>query len=351
MSVSYTAVQWNKHKKRYDLTMVAIMAMYLLAFFAISLAMHQPPHEISIMQLLIRAFGSMAIIMLHIILVIGPLCRLSPKFYPLLYNRRHLGVTMFLMALIHSLLATLWYHAGSSVNPIISIFTANTNYDSLIYFPFQTLGFIALMILFLMAATSHDFWLKNLSPRTWKSLHMLVYLAYGLLIMHVALGVLQTEKHPAYVIITVIGPVTVIALHLAAGWVQLQRDAKTKTIEEGWVHVGDADDIRDGRAKLVHLKNSEPIAVFRHGNQLTALTNVCAHQGGPLGEGKIVDGCVTCPWHGYQYRPEDGQSPPPYAEKVTTYQLRLDGRALYVNAQALPAGTPTPPVILEMIDG
>ena len=27
---------------------------------------------------------------------------------------------------------------------------------------------------------------------------------------------------------------------------------------------------------------------------------------GPLGEGKIVDGCITCPWHGFQYRPQDG---------------------------------------------
>jgi nitrite reductase/ring-hydroxylating ferredoxin subunit len=30
-------------------------------------------------------------------------------------------------------------------------------------------------------------------------------------------------------------------------------------------------------------------------------------QNGPLGEGRIVDGCITCPWHGYQYRPDTGR--------------------------------------------
>jgi len=36
--------------------------------------------------------------LLHIILSIGPLCRLDSRFLPLLYNRRHLGVTMFLLS-------------------------------------------------------------------------------------------------------------------------------------------------------------------------------------------------------------------------------------------------------------
>ena len=42
-----------------------------------------------------------------------------------------------------------------------------------------------------MAATSHDFWLLMLTPRSWKALHMAVYVAYALVVMHVALGYLQ----------------------------------------------------------------------------------------------------------------------------------------------------------------
>ena len=46
--------------------------------------------------------------------------------------------------------------------------------------------------------------------------------------------------------------------------------------------------------------------------RIFALSNVCRHQGGPLGEGRILAGCLTCPWHGYQYHVEDGCSPPPF---------------------------------------
>src|SRR5438477_559630 len=82
--------------------------------------------------------------------------------------------------------------------------------------PFQALGFFALVILFLMAATSHDFWLHNLSAPTWKRLHMMVYVAYALLVAHVALGALQSETSPLLAMVLGIGMATVLALHLAA---------------------------------------------------------------------------------------------------------------------------------------
>jgi nitrite reductase/ring-hydroxylating ferredoxin subunit len=63
----------------------------------------------------------------------------------------------------------------------------------------------------------------------------------------------------------------------------------------------------------------------------------------------VIDGCVTCPWHGYQYRPEDGCSPPPSTEKVPTFRLRRDGDIVLVDPRALPPGTPTEPIVLEEV--
>ena len=80
----------------------------------------------------------------------------------------------------------------------MSLLTSNTDFGSWTAFPFELLGLAALLILFLMAATSHDFWQKNLGPSVWKGLHMLVYLAYALLVMHVALGALQGDTRPVY---------------------------------------------------------------------------------------------------------------------------------------------------------
>ena len=92
---------------------------------------------------------------------------------------------------------------------------------------------------------------------------------------------------------------------------------------------------------------SERIALFRHNGCISATTNVCAHQGGPLGEGKIIDGCITCPWHGWQYRPADGRSPPQFTEKIATYRVRVVGRRIEVEPTPSPPGTAVEPARVE----
>src|SRR5262245_48272074 len=161
MSVGYVAVQWNRHKRIYDACVAGGIVGYVGVFFLVGKLLYDAPHAISDEILAMRALGTCAYLLLHVILCIGPLARLDQRFLPLLYNRRHLGVATFLVALTHGLIAIGFYHGFGNVNPLVSLLTSNTNYSSLIAFPFQILGLVALLILFLMAATSHDFWLRN----------------------------------------------------------------------------------------------------------------------------------------------------------------------------------------------
>ncbi|HET7494467.1 MAG TPA: Rieske (2Fe-2S) protein [Candidatus Limnocylindrales bacterium] len=48
------------------------------------------------------------------------------------------------------------------------------------------------------------------------------------------------------------------------------------------------------------------LVIVRMGTTVHALHAVCAHAGGPLDEGSVVDGCVQCPWHGSRFRLSDG---------------------------------------------
>lgn len=355
MSIGYTWVQWSRHKRVYDAIAASAAALYIAAFFIVTKLLWTASEAVSDEIAIIRATGSCAIILLHIILCIGPLARLNTRFLPILYNRRHLGVMTFFIALAHAVAVLGFYHGFGIVNPLLSLLTSNTNYGSLTAFPFQILGLIALLILFLMAATSHDFWLKNLSPATWKRLHMLVYVAYALLIGHVALGALQTNRSPLAPILLFMGVIAVTSLHLAAGSREVRKDSAPRppsnpdagTANHNWIDVGSPDDIPNDRARTVCAQGGERIAVFKHNGTISAVTNVCAHQGGPIGEGKIIDGCITCPWHGWQYRPHDGCSPPPFAEKIATYQVRIVAGRVQVHAQALPPGTPTTPAIID----
>ena len=343
MGHDYQAISWNRFKKKYDLLLWTFNLTYLVLFITLNIILF-PQHNFN--TILIRALGTLSILLLHFILIIGPASRFSPKLMPLLYNRRHVGVSTFLVAAAHGILSLIWFHGGSNVPILDSLFTSNLHYDSLQFFPFQTLGFFALLILAAMAFTSHDVWLNVLSPATWKVLHMLVYVAYTLVIAHVALGVLQLEDNPILVSLLYTGCLTITSLHLMAAW---KEKVEAKTVVDEWIYVGNLQDMENNRAKIVEGRD-ERIAIFLYDNKLSAVSNVCKHQLGPIGEGKIVDGCITCPWHGYQYRPVDGCAPPPFTEKLATFRLKMEEKKIFVDPKPLPEGTSVEPIRIDLTE-
>ena len=331
MSVRYKAIDWNRQKKKYDKVLWLGILFSLICAIGFQFLLH--PNG-TLETALIRSLAIVAFILLHIILVIGPLCRLDRRYLPLLYNRRHMGVSMFIIALAHGAFSMVQFHALGDVNPLISLFTSNEHYLSISRFPFQVLGFIALVILFVMAATSHDFWLKNLSPKIWKGLHMLVYVAYALIIVHVATGALQYEDHAIYWLLLLVGFFLVLALHIAAGFKENRElSKKHKLREDGFYEVCEINEIEESCGKPFFVEQVN-LAIFKHEGKVYAVNNICKHQMGPIGEGKIIDGCITCPWHGYQYLPHDGKSPPPFQEQLDTYAVQVIGDKVWVNPKA-----------------
>jgi nitrite reductase/ring-hydroxylating ferredoxin subunit/DMSO/TMAO reductase YedYZ heme-binding membrane subunit len=339
MSVGFQAVQWNAAKYRYDAILLGAVVLYVLGFLWIAATIHPPRDAPGWIDLRIRAFGTCAFLMLTVILCIGPLARLDPRFLPLLYNRRHFGVLFFLVACVHALSMVQWFAVQNALPSLVDELTAWQNYSRFIGFPYKTLGLAALAIFFLMAATSHDYWLAFFRPPVWKTLHMLVYLGYGLIVLHVALGIMQRDHSPLIPAMLGASLVAVTTLHTLAGWREYRRD-RAAPMNGDWITVGAPGSIADRRAKIVSAPNGERIAVYRHGNQIGALSNLCAHQNGPIGEGCIIDGLVTCPWHGYQYRLVDGCAPPPFTEKLATYRIRIRNGAIEVDPRPLPPGTP-----------
>ncbi len=344
MSAAYKAVGWNKFKKRHDWLLVLGVLLFVGLFVGIGLSLH-PNFTLEI--LLMRAFAVAAITLLHVILVIGPLARLDKRWLPLLYNRRHLGVSCFLLAFIHALLAVVTYHVGSSMNPFVSIFVSDAG-SRMTAIPFQAFGFAALIILFVMAATSHDFWLANLTAPVWKTLHMGVYVAYVLLVAHVAFGVLQSETSPVLALLMGAGLLTVAGLHLAAGWKQcgLEGPATTSANDSDFAEVCEVSDLEEN-IPLGASVSGERVAVIRYeGNKVSCVSGVCQHQNGPLAEGQFKYGCLTCPWHGYQYKPHDGTSPEPFTEKIPTFDIKIEDGKVLVRKTPNPAGTAVEPAII-----
>ena len=75
------------------------------------------------------------------------------------------------------------------------------------------------------------------------------------------------------------------------------------------------------RAKL----GNDALVLYREadGAPIQALSATCAHAGGPLDKGTVVDGCIECPWHQSRYRLDDGhvvQGPAVFDQPV--YEVR-----------------------------
>lgn len=337
MSAKYHAVHLDRQKRLYDLTLAAVLLSAVAAYAGVTLAANP---NVTPETIFIRSTAVSAFVLLHVILCIGPLARFDARFLPLLYNRRHLGVTMFLLALAHAAFAVVQFHAAGDTFPLVSIFTAYAQDAwSLPNTPFEPFGFLALVILFYMAATSHDFWLRMLGASWWKTLHVLVYVAYGCIVVHVAYGFLQSETDPLYVALIGAGLAAVLGLHLAAFARERRLDRAEDQERDGFLRVCSVSDLDNGVGHCGYLRYDR-VAIYLVGDRVYALSNACRHQAGPIGEGRLVNGLVTCPWHGWNYRPEDGVSPPPFEkEMIPTYRVRVADGGVFVHPDALPLAT------------
>ena len=121
--------------------------------------------------------------------------------------------------------------------------------------------------------------------------------------------------------------------------------------------VGTAADFPPGTHRVVEVDGRE-VGVFNIGGRLYGLANRCAHQGGPLCEGKRVTGTlvanpqtgwrprweldgevIACPWHGLEYHVPTGRCLAYPEIRIRRYDVTLDGDDVVVT----PASSRRPP--------
>jgi len=156
--------------------------------------------------------------------------------------------------------------------------------------------------------------------------------------VHVSMGVLQSETHPLLLGAMGTSIVVVGGLHLASAWKQSAFDEDPHAGATDWVDVAAVDDLPTDRPLGVSL-SGDRVALVKTDRGVSAVSGICQHQNGPLAEGRMIDGCLTCPWHGFQYRVEDGCAPAPFTEKLPTFRVKIEDGRVYVHPTPLPAGT------------
>jgi thiamine pyrophosphate-dependent acetolactate synthase large subunit-like protein/nitrite reductase/ring-hydroxylating ferredoxin subunit len=97
-----------------------------------------------------------------------------------------------------------------------------------------------------------------------------------------------------------------------------------------WYRVAQAEDLPAGQVTTVLAGVTAVCLIHTAEHGYTALDNRCPHQGGPLGEGQIDEGWVTCPWHGYEYDPATGAPPEGYGDIATCLPVETREDGIYV---------------------
>lgn len=96
---------------------------------------------------------------------------------------------------------------------------------------------------------------------------------------------------------------------------------------DDWTDVLGDTELAEGEPRVVEAAGVPVLLVRDHG-EVFALSDRCAHRGGPLHEGEVSDGCITCPLHGSTFRLRDGslqRGPSAYPQPV--WEARVaDGR-------------------------
>jgi nitrite reductase/ring-hydroxylating ferredoxin subunit/DMSO/TMAO reductase YedYZ heme-binding membrane subunit len=330
MAERFRLIAWTRRKFIYDLIVLATASAFIAAHLLIAIRYGADFDR----QALARALGAAALFLVSAAILIGPLARLAPKiFLPALFNRRHLGVIAFLLMSAHVAL----FLTDPSAAPLAEDFSiqrlsAPFENGALAEAPFRLFGLIAFAIFGLMAATSHDFWLVRLGPPAWKRLHMGVYAAFALALLHVAAGIIQTGKDAALLLAGASAAAAAAgALHLLSGLAPKGPPRARRGRRIDWLDAGSADAIPVGSAKIVRLPEGREAAIFRTSEGFFALSNACSHQLGPLGEGCVRDGYVRCPWHGYEFHLRTGRAPAPFKDSVPAYRLRVESGRLLIS--------------------
>ncbi|GMV48993.1 MAG: NAD(P)H-dependent oxidoreductase [Nitrospira sp.] len=101
--------------------------------------------------------------------------------------------------------------------------------------------------------------------------------------------------------------------------------------ERRWTEIGPIEELRQHSLQPLQFGHTKVALSYKDG-RFAAISGVCNHIGGPLGEGRLDGDYVVCPWHYWKFHRHTGQGEPGHEQdQVATYALKEENGRLYVD--------------------
>jgi multimeric flavodoxin WrbA/nitrite reductase/ring-hydroxylating ferredoxin subunit len=97
-----------------------------------------------------------------------------------------------------------------------------------------------------------------------------------------------------------------------------------------WYRVGPIAEMEKTPLQSLEIEGQRIALSFQHGS-FGAISGVCLHHGGPLGNGTIQDDYVVCPWHSWMFHHLTGEARPGIPAAVPRYELKTEAGELWIN--------------------
>lgn len=97
-----------------------------------------------------------------------------------------------------------------------------------------------------------------------------------------------------------------------------------------WRFAAKMTDIPNNTSRTLEV-DGKKIALFHHAGKFYALADGCLHRGGPLGQGHVEDGRVTCPWHAWEFDVKTGACHTMESAKQMTYPTKVEKKEVWID--------------------
>jgi nitrite reductase/ring-hydroxylating ferredoxin subunit/multimeric flavodoxin WrbA len=103
--------------------------------------------------------------------------------------------------------------------------------------------------------------------------------------------------------------------------------------ENEWIEIGTVEELKKTPLRQITIKKTK-LALIHKDGEFSAISGVCNHVGGPLGEGNLDGDYVVCPWHYWKFHCKTGHGEPGFEEdRVPAYTVKVENDRVFVDIQ------------------